>query len=72
MDACTMPTIKTVITADELRELETWRKKLSKTKRAIVREALEDYFVKQKNYERGLDIMYVRSKYQRQIKLDLD
>lgn len=67
-----MPELRIPITVEESRELERLVKKLSKTKRSIVREALSNFFEKQKNHERGLDVMYVRAPHNKQVKLDLD
>lgn len=53
-----MPELRTPITEAEFKELNRWKKKLDKTTRAIMREALNDYFVKQRNLERGLDQVY--------------
>lgn len=67
-----MPELRAPLTVEEYAELTKWKRKLDKSKRAIVREALHDFFTKQKNAERGLDQVYIRSKHHKQSKLDLD
>lgn len=67
-----MAEIRATITSDEDNDVEYWRKKTDKTRRAFVREALTEYITKLKNAERGLEPVFVRSKHQKQTKLDLD
>ena len=55
-----MSILKTEITETEKKEIDFWRRKLSKTKRQMVREALSDYFTRQRNIELGLDLVWVQ------------
>lgn len=67
-----MPEIKVVITLSESAQIERLKKKLNKSKRAIMRDALYDYIKKQEFFERGYTIEYIRVKNPNQTELDLD
>lgn len=65
-----MPTLKIEITDSEQSALLSIKSKLGTTKRALVREALADYFTKHKKAEiRRLKIVNVKNN---QTKLNLD